>query len=48
VNIPSEIIPEIDRRFTIQRRRFFPLRVPSVAMNLVVGLVAHPRSTSPA
>jgi SAM-dependent methyltransferase len=48
VNIPSEIIPEMDRRFTIQRRRFFPLRVPSVAMNLVVGLVAHPRSTSPA
>jgi SAM-dependent methyltransferase len=43
VNVPSEIISEIDRRFVIERRQYYPLRVPSLALNLVVGLVARPR-----
>jgi SAM-dependent methyltransferase len=45
VNVPSEIIPEIERRFVIDRRQYFPLRLPSVALNLVVGLVARPRDS---
>jgi len=42
INVPAEIVEEIERRFTITRRRFFPLRVPLVTANLVVGLEAEP------
>jgi SAM-dependent methyltransferase len=48
VNVPSEIVCEIERRFVIEREQFFPLRVPSVTLNLVVGLVARARGTEAA
>jgi len=44
INVPSEIIDELEREFVIDKRRFFPLRIPNVAINLVVGLTARPRS----
>jgi SAM-dependent methyltransferase len=37
-NVPSEIVPELESRFTRQHRQFFPLRVPSVHLNLCIGL----------
>lgn len=38
VNLPTEIVAEIERRFTIRKRCFFPFGVPSVRLNLVFGL----------
>lgn len=38
VNEPHEILPELAARFAISRRRFWPLRVPSVHVNLCIGV----------
>lgn len=43
VNVPAEIVGDLQRRFTIVRRRFFPFRAPSFSLNLVVGLELAPR-----
>lgn len=52
INLPHEILGQLERLFTVQRRRFFPLRlVPWVAANLCIGLALAPRSagsTAPA
>lgn len=37
-NSAREILVELDHRFRVRRRRFFPLRVPLVDLNLVIGL----------
>jgi SAM-dependent methyltransferase len=38
VNVPSEIVTELDARFTREHRSWFPLRVPWVDVNLCLGL----------
>ncbi|HMJ34321.1 MAG TPA: class I SAM-dependent methyltransferase [Baekduia sp.] len=38
VNVPSEILDELDARFTRDRRSWWPLKVPSVNLNLCLGL----------
>jgi SAM-dependent methyltransferase len=38
VSVPSEIVAELDRRFEREHRSFFPLLVPSVDLNLCLGL----------
>lgn len=38
VNRPAEIIDELLRRFSLAHRSFFPLPLPSVNLNLVIGL----------
>ena len=43
INVPSEIIEECRPYFEITRRRYFPLRVPLTAPNLVIGLELAPR-----
>jgi SAM-dependent methyltransferase len=43
INVPSEIIEECRPYFRITRRRYFPLRVPLTAPNLVIGLELAPR-----
>lgn len=43
LNVPAEIIPELERHFVIGRRRFFPFLVPVVTVNLVIGLTLTPR-----
>jgi SAM-dependent methyltransferase len=43
INRPHEIIEELGAYFTTQYRSFFPLRIPSVTLNLVVGLTLRPR-----
>ncbi len=43
INVPREIFEELDRHFVVEHRAFFPLRVPSVTMNLVIGLNLRPR-----
>jgi SAM-dependent methyltransferase len=37
-NVPSEITAELDRRFTRSHSHWFPLRAPSVHLNLCLGL----------
>ena len=43
LNVPEEILTELEDAFVVQHRRFFPLSVPSVALNLVIGLTLRPR-----
>jgi SAM-dependent methyltransferase len=46
LNRPYEILHELDRYFTVESRRFFPLAlVPVVALNLCIGLALRPRAT---
>jgi SAM-dependent methyltransferase len=45
INRPGEIVAELERHFTIERRRFFPLAfAPFVATNLCIGLSLRPRT----
>jgi SAM-dependent methyltransferase len=43
INVPREILEECDAFFRVVRRRHFPLVVPLVAPNLVIGLELVPR-----
>jgi SAM-dependent methyltransferase len=38
VNVPWEILLELRKRFRLVRSRYFPFRVRSVTLNLVIGL----------
>ena len=38
VNVPAEIIVELDSRFMRTRRSFFPFKLPSVNLNVCIGL----------
>jgi len=38
VNVPWEILRELRKRFRLVRSRYFPFRVRSVTLNLVIGL----------
>lgn len=42
INLPWEITSELTRRFRIGDSRHFPLRIPSVEVNLVIGLTMYP------
>ena len=44
INGPREIMGELARDFTIARRRYFPLFVPLIPLNLCIGLTLRPRS----
>ena len=41
---PDEIFEVLAEYFTTKHRAFFPLRVPSVNLNLVIGLTLEPRA----
>jgi SAM-dependent methyltransferase len=43
LNRPREILSELQAHFRIIHRRFFPLRVPVVSANLVIGITLRPR-----
>jgi SAM-dependent methyltransferase len=44
INVPAEILTELDVYFTIERRRFFPVSfIPIVGANLCIGLALRPR-----
>ncbi len=43
INMPHEIFEEIRPYFEIKKRSFFPLVIPSVEMNLAIGLILVPR-----
>jgi SAM-dependent methyltransferase len=42
INRAGEIIAELQRTFTIRHREYWPLRVPSIHTNLVLGLTLQP------
>jgi SAM-dependent methyltransferase len=41
INSPDEILSSLQRSFDIVDRTFFPLRIPFVHLNLVIGLTAQ-------
>jgi SAM-dependent methyltransferase len=43
VNTAEEIIEEVKKRFRIVHSQFWPLRVPIINANLLIGLTAEPR-----
>jgi SAM-dependent methyltransferase len=43
VNLPSEILFELDQYFTIVGKQYFPCHIPSTNLNLVIGLELRPR-----
>jgi SAM-dependent methyltransferase len=43
VSQPHEILEELSSCFTLEHRAFFPLVVPSVQLNLCIGLTLRPR-----
>ena len=43
INRPHEIFEVLAEWFTTEHRAFFPLRAPSVHLNLVIGLTLRPR-----
>jgi SAM-dependent methyltransferase len=42
VNVPWEILQELRKHFRIVESRYFPFRIPLVALNLVIGLRLQP------
>ncbi len=44
VNTPDEILTELKQRFIVNHSCYFPLLVPSIALNLVIGLRLSPRT----
>ena len=44
-NTAREVLAELDRHFRVRTRMFFPLRVPAVDLNLVIGLELTPKSS---
>jgi len=47
INRPREILAELRPYFHVSARQFFPLRVPALFCNLVIGLTLQPRKQSP-
>jgi SAM-dependent methyltransferase len=43
VNRPAEILEELRPYFQVSHRSFFPLRIPAVFCNLVIGMTLRPR-----
>jgi SAM-dependent methyltransferase len=43
INTAREILEELDSRFQIEEQTYFPARVPSLELNVVLGLTLTPR-----
>lgn len=43
INSPEEIVGELRSRFRIIHQQYFPLVIPIVPLNLVIGLTLAPR-----
>jgi SAM-dependent methyltransferase len=43
INVPAEILEVLAAYFTTEHRSFFPLAIPSVNLNLAIGLTLRPR-----
>ncbi len=47
VNQAAEIMEELSLQFQVRDTSFFPLKIPSITMNIVIGLVLSPRPVAP-
>lgn len=47
INIPQEIIPELEKSFFIRERSFFPVILPSISLNLCIGMVLTKKDPLP-
>jgi SAM-dependent methyltransferase len=45
INMPDEIMEELALLFEVSHRRFYPLFVPSVELNLFIGLTLRPKGS---
>lgn len=45
INEPREVLEELAPYFEVVERDFFPFKVPSVHLNLVIGMTLRPRAT---
>jgi hypothetical protein len=45
VNLPAEIIHELQKYFEIKHTSYFPLMLPSVNCNLCIGITLQPMKT---
>jgi SAM-dependent methyltransferase len=43
VNTAREVLAELERGFVVRHRRFFPLLLPAIDLNLNIGLTLSPR-----
>ena len=43
INGPEEILYELSRRFEIIHKRYFPIPLPSINLNLVIGITLTPQ-----
>ena len=43
INRPREILEELGAYFTVVRRSFFPIPIPLIFCNLVIGLTLQPK-----
>ena len=41
IDVPREILPELTSRFDLLDRTYWPLRVPSVTANLLLGITVE-------
>jgi len=46
INVPWEIEHELGERFDVVEARYFPFRIPSVGVNLIIGLTMRPRASA--
>jgi len=44
INTAKEIIEELDAYFDVHKKSFFPLRIPSINLNLALGMVLKPKN----
>lgn len=47
INAPDEIIEQLEKRFEIVQTSYFPLMVPVIPLNLVIGLTLRQRTRQP-
>lgn len=43
INRPQEIVDEVKKYFDIQHTTFFPLHIPSITINLCIGITVTPK-----
>lgn len=45
INLPDEIIEEIEKLFEIKYKRFFPIPLPFQFCNIAIGMTLYPKKT---
>ncbi len=43
INLPYEIMEEIEKYFIIKHKRFFPIPIPLQFCNIAIGMTLYPR-----